>query len=97
MFNLTVKDEPTPYPVYVNKWRKAMQEAYALASKSSQIAASKGKQQNDKRVRSSVLKPGDRVLIRNLTPRGGPGKIRRQTRVRTGKGTHITQKSTAAL
>ena len=76
MFNLTVKDEPTPYPVYVNKWRKAMQEAYALASKSSQIAASKGKQQNDKRVRSSVLKPGDRVLIRNLTPRGGPGKIR---------------------
>ena len=65
MFNLSVKEEPFPYPVYVNKWRKAMQEAYALASKSSQKAAFKGKQQNDKRVRSSVLKPGDRVLIRN--------------------------------
>ncbi len=34
MFNLTVKERPTPYPVYVNKWRKAMQEAYALASRS---------------------------------------------------------------
>ena len=30
MFNLTVKERP----VYVNKWKKAMQEAYALASRS---------------------------------------------------------------
>jgi hypothetical protein len=46
-----------------------------LASKSAARAASKGRKQSDKRVRSTVLLPGDRVLVRNLSPRGGPGEI----------------------
>ncbi|CAB4026003.1 Retrovirus-related Pol poly from transposon 412 [Paramuricea clavata] len=76
MFNLTRKEESIGYPAYANKWKKAMQEAYMLASKSAEKAASKGRKQSDKRVRSTVLLPGDRVLVRNLSPRGGPGKIR---------------------
>ena len=75
MFNLTEKQEGTGYPAYVRKWKTAMQEAYNLASKSAQQAAKKGKRQSDKRVRSTVL-PDDRVLVRNLSPRGGPGKLR---------------------
>ena len=76
IFNLSAKEESSSYPGYVNKWREGMQQAYALASKSAQKTALKGKRQNDKRMRSSVLVPGDRVLVRNLTPREGPGKIR---------------------
>ena len=68
--------EGTEYPAYVRKWKTAMQEAYNLASKSAQQAAKKGKRQSDKQVRSTVLSPGDRVLVRNLSPRGGPGKLR---------------------
>ena len=53
-----------------------MHEAYKLAAQSAGKNARRGKKQYDKKVRSSVLQPGDRVLIRNLTPRGGPGKLR---------------------
>ena len=76
MFNLPEKQERTGYPAYVRKWKTAKQKAYNVASKSAQQAAKKGKRQSDKRVRSTALSPGDRVLVRNLSPRGGPGKLR---------------------
>ena len=59
---------------YVIKCKTAMQEAYA--SKSAEKSVIRGKKNYDKRVRSSALEVGDRVLVRNLTPRGGPGKLR---------------------
>ena len=46
-----------------------MQEAYSLTSKVARESASRGKKHYDKRVRSSVLQAGDRVLVRNLTPK----------------------------
>ena len=52
-----------------------MQEAYSLASKSTIKSAMRGKKNYDKRVQSSALQVGDCVLVRNLTPRGGPGKL----------------------
>ncbi|KAK3733403.1 hypothetical protein QZH41_002708 [Actinostola sp. cb2023] len=76
VFNLKSEEDDTSYPKYVEKWKRAMEEAYAKASKAANQSAVKGKKQHDKRLRSSVLQPGDRVLVRNLTPRGGPGKLR---------------------
>ena len=70
MFNLPVKQTPTTYPAYVTNWMKGMKEAYALASKSAQKAALK---EDNNMGRSTTLVPGDRVRVRNLTPRGGPG------------------------
>ena len=61
---------------YVEKWRQGMEEAYAIANESAQKAAKRSKRYYDTKVRSSVLQPGERVLIKNLTPRGGPGKLR---------------------
>ena len=53
-----------------------MKEAYRIALTAAQTRAAQGKQQYDKKVHSSVLEPGNGVLVKNLTPREGPGKLK---------------------
>ena len=53
-----------------------MGEAYDLAAKRSQRSQLQNKSNYDKNARSMVLQPGDRVLVRKLSERGGPGKLR---------------------
>lgn len=55
---------------YVTNWREAMTD------EKSQQSGVKGKRAYDRRVCSSELHPGDRVLVRNLSKRAGPGKLR---------------------
>ena len=76
IFDLQPEAGARSHAEYVTKWKTAMQEAYSLASKSAMKSAIRGKSNYDRRVRSSALQVGDRVLVRNLTPRGGPGKLR---------------------
>ena len=71
-----VNNKADSYPAYTRKWKKAMQDAYGLASKKSITIQHSNKEIYDQRVRSLVLQPNDRVLVRNLSERGGPGILR---------------------
>ena len=53
-----------------------MEEAYKVARRVAGKSSARGKTHYDRRVHSSVLHPGDQVLVRNLSETGGPGKLR---------------------
>ena len=64
------------YPQFVKQWKDAMKEAYQWTGRKINKRSLRAKKTYDRWVRSSVLEPGDRVLVRNLSERGGPGKLR---------------------
>ena len=76
VFDIDLSSEYQSYPAYVSIWKTAMEEAYKLASKKSQESGARAKAYYDRKLCSSVLHPNDHVLVRNLSERGGPGKLR---------------------
>ena len=75
LFNLKRDEAHDTYDDYVSHWKKRMQDAYQIAAKTADKGAVRGKKHYDRKVQGRDLHLGDRVLLRNLTPRGGPGKI----------------------
>ena len=58
------------YSDYVNKWKQAMEEAYAIAGRRSHAAGERNKTHYDLEAKSVDLQPYDRVLVRNMSARG---------------------------
>lgn len=76
MFNLPCDEKQQSHANYVADWRARIQDAYAIASKTAEKEAGRGKRYYDRKTHGVDLHIGGRVLIRNLSERGGPGKLR---------------------
>ncbi len=75
LFNLKTNETHDTYQDYAAHWKKRIEDAYLIASRTADKGAARGKAHYDRKVQGRELQPGKRVLIRNLTPRGGPGNI----------------------
>lgn len=75
LFPPKAESETSDQQTYAQKWAEKMCSAYEIATNNSQKSSTKGKGQYDKAVRGVVLQPSDRVLVKNLSERGGPGKL----------------------
>uniref|UniRef100_A0A8C5PXV4 Gypsy retrotransposon integrase-like protein 1 n=1 Tax=Leptobrachium leishanense TaxID=445787 RepID=A0A8C5PXV4_9ANUR len=76
IFGLVEEDEGLTHKGFADHWAGKMAEAYQIANENSRQSSARGKAQYDLKVKGVILKPGDRVLVRNLRERGGPGKLR---------------------
>ena len=64
------------YRAYVDNWQKGMKDAYQIAYAHAEKEARRNEKMYNRKARSSVLEANDRVLIKNVRARGGPGKLR---------------------
>ena len=64
------------YRAYVDNWQKGMKDAYQIAYAHAEKEARSNEKMYNRKARSSVLEANDRVLIKNVRARGGPGKLR---------------------
>lgn len=76
LFRLTPETGTPDHQQYMKRWKSGMQEAFEITRENAKRSAERGKRYYDKKIRSSVLEEGDRVLVRNMTPRGGTSKLR---------------------
>lgn len=72
IFGINEEEGCNSHQEYAQKWQQQMKEAYDIASKTIRKTTA----YYDQKRQSSVLSPGDRVLVRNMSERGGPGKLR---------------------
>lgn len=76
IFDIKEDGSPTSRASYVEEWEARMNEAYKIAGGMARRAGEKARKYHDRKPISAAHVAGDRVLVRNLTERGGPGKLR---------------------
>lgn len=76
IFGIQEEEESKSYQEYVQNLQKQMKEVYSIASKTILKMIERGKAHYDRKRQSAVLVPGGRVLVRNMSERGRPGKLR---------------------
>lgn len=76
MFDIPEKDQDVESHTFVESWKKAMQEAYSIARQNANKNSDMEKRNYDRKLFGACLDVGDRVLVRNLSERGGTGKLR---------------------
>lgn len=76
IFGISDEEGCNSHQEYAQKWQQQMKEAYDIASRNIKKTTARGKTYYDQKRQSTVLSPGDRVLVRNMSERGGPGKLR---------------------
>ena len=69
--------ERDDYKGSLQSWTEGLKAAYEIAERKSRKSAEKGRRNFDRKgILSTRLVEGDRVLVRNLLEKGGPGKLR---------------------
>ncbi len=64
------------YEQFIDSWHETMKQAYDLVTERMRQSVEKSQGHYNLKAHYTVLKPGDRVLVRNFKQRGGPGKLR---------------------
>ena len=70
------KNEDITHSKYAQEWQRRMTGAYQIAREHSEKKKSRAQLRHDNRPLSGQLMVGDRVLVKNVSERGGPGKLR---------------------
>ena len=69
-------DETQRQTSYIAKWKKAMEEACKIAAERPSRRKEQDVKRRQRKIPSyTILQPGNRVLVHNLSERGGTGKI----------------------
>ena len=76
IFDLDKSSETVDYPTHASEWQRDMKRSCSLDSHHAGKSSTRSKEIYDRKAHSTVPQPGDRVLVWNLSERGGPGKLR---------------------
>ena len=69
-------EKPVSHSEFSESWKQAMSDAYAVVKEQVRKSKDRGKKHYDKKMFGACLDVGDRVLVRNVSERGGTGKLR---------------------